>query len=147
MMAYLRTIKENSLLLVILHIQIAPHPTLLYAHELNLPELTYDFDTSGIADLPSTTHVLMHHDICQPYYLCTTGPLMRVLMPTLLDETLQAIWAVCIHPGPFTLNGHLDDDLQVSNSCQCIIGYFVFTAVATVAHSLPTGVRMVQSSV
>ncbi len=38
-------------------------------------------------------------------------------MPTLLDETLQAIWAVCIHPGPFTLNGHLDNNLQVSNSC------------------------------
>ena len=38
-------------------------------------------------------------------------------MPTLLDETLQAIWAVCIHPRPFTLNGYLDNDLQVSNSC------------------------------
>jgi len=116
---------ENSLpLAVILHIQIAPHPTLLYAHDLNLPELTYDFDTSGLADLPSTTHVLMHHDICQPYYLCATGPLMGVLVPTLLDETLQAIRAVCIHPGPFTLNGYLDNDLQVSNSCQSVVGYF-----------------------
>lgn len=88
----------------------------MYAHDLNLPELTY-YTGSCLADLPSTAHVLMHHDICQPYYLCTTGPLMRVLMPTLLDETLQAIRAVCIHPGPFTLNGHLDNDLQVSNSC------------------------------
>jgi len=42
---------------------------------------------------------------------------MGVLMPTLLDKTLQAVWAVCIHPGPLTLNGYLDNDLQVSNSC------------------------------
>ncbi len=108
---------ENSLpLVVVSHIQIAPHPRLLHAHDLNLPELTYYIGTC-LADLPSTTHVLMHHDVCQPYYLCTTRPLVRVLMPTLLDETLQAIWAVCIHPGPFTLNGHLDNNLQVSNSC------------------------------
>lgn len=90
------------------------HAHIQTVHDLNLPELTYY--TSYLADLPSTTHVLMHHDICQPYYLCATGPLMGVLMPTLLDETLQAIWAVCIHPGPFTLNGYLDNDLQVSNS-------------------------------
>lgn len=41
-------------------------------------------------------------------------------MPTLLDETLQAIWAVCIHPGPFTLNGYLDNDLQFSISCRTL---------------------------
>ena len=76
---------------------------------------TYAVNTC-LADLPSTTHILMHHDISQPYYLCTTGPLMRILMPALLDETLQAVWAISIHSGPFTLNSHLDNYLQASKS-------------------------------
>ena len=33
-------------------------------------------------------------------------------MPTLLDQPPQAIWAICIHARPVSLDSNFDDDLQ-----------------------------------
>ena len=54
----------------------------------------------------------MHQNISQPHNLCTAGPLMGILVPTLQDQTLQAIWTISIHSRPLVLYGNLHNDLQ-----------------------------------